>query len=114
MNAVDQENVTALHLAAAQGHHDVARILVSQGAIVDAKDENRYGILCRILFKDQNFLDVGKFAFEKLKLRAVVVAQLVKRSLQHQRSAVRIHSSAYFYLEHSFTDCQLYWEDENK
>ncbi len=42
VNAQGLECETALHLAAARGHHDVARILISSGAVVDAKDENRY------------------------------------------------------------------------
>jgi ankyrin repeat protein len=41
INAHGQEQETALHLAAARGHHDVARILIASGAVVDAKDENR-------------------------------------------------------------------------
>ena len=45
INAHGQEQETALHLAAARGHHDVARILVSSGAVVDAKDENRSEII---------------------------------------------------------------------
>ena len=42
VNAHGQESETALHLAAARGHHDVARILIASGATIDIKDENRY------------------------------------------------------------------------
>ena len=40
MNAIAFESETALHLAAANGHHDVVRTLLSKGALVDAEDEN--------------------------------------------------------------------------
>ena len=45
VNAHGQEDETALHLAAARGHHDVARILVAAGGVVDAKDENRLELI---------------------------------------------------------------------
>ena len=40
VNAIAFESETALHLAAANGHHDVVRTLLSKGALVDAEDEN--------------------------------------------------------------------------
>ena len=40
VNAVASESETAIHLAAANGHHDVVRTLLSKGAAVDAEDEN--------------------------------------------------------------------------
>ena len=48
VNAHGQEDETALHLAAARGHHDVARILVAAGGVVDAKDENRFSSQCLV------------------------------------------------------------------
>ena len=42
VHARGQEDQTALHLASSYGHHDVARILISHGANVDAVDENSY------------------------------------------------------------------------
>lgn len=40
VNARACEDETALHLAAANGHHDSVRILLKQGAEVDPEDEN--------------------------------------------------------------------------
>ena len=46
--------------------------------------------------------------------RGGVLVQLASSRFWHQRSAVRIQSVDFLYIEYLFTNCQLYWSDENK
>jgi len=44
VNAIDLSQYTALHFAAAGGHHEIVKMLLSSGAIVDARDCHRLNI----------------------------------------------------------------------